>query len=168
MFKLWYTCKVKYMKFDDNGNESTVTESYLVDAMSYNEAETRIYEEMEQRVRGEFRVMNISKANYADVISDEELVDWYKVKVTGVEYDEESDKEKKYNNYYLVGADSCKQAIERTEESLKDMTMDFIIPAVNFVQLVDVFPYGEGQDSALAEEEIIDANFDPETGEIIE
>ena len=155
------------MKVDDNGAESTVTEAYLVDAMSYTEAESRIYGEMEQRVRGEFKIVNISKSNYADVISDEELVDWYKVKVTAVEYDEENDKEKKSNNYYLVSANSCTQAIERAEESMKDVGIDFVIPAVNFVQLVDVFPYAEGEGKAELVEEI-DANFDPETGEIIE
>ncbi len=170
MIKNWYTCKVKYMKVDDNGNESTITEAYLVDAMSYTEAESRIYEEMEQRVRGEFRIVNIAKANYSDVISDEELVDWYKVKVTGIEYDQEADKEKKYNNYYLIAADSCKQAIARAEESMKDMEMEFVIPSVNIVQLVDVFPFNEEAKLTPVEniEEKVNEKFDPETGEVIE
>lgn len=163
------------MKIDDNGNESTVTEAYLVDAMSYTEAESRIYEEMEQRVRGEFRIVNIAKANYSDVMADEELVDWYKVKLSTIEYDEESDKEKKHTNYYLIAADSCKQAIERAEESMKDVGVDFVIPAVNIVQLVDVFPYNEESNltpvekvaEGEEEEEKVEA-FDPETGEVIE
>ena len=169
MVKNWFTCKVKYMKVDNNGNESTTTEAYLVDAVSYTEAETRIYEEMEQRVRGEFRIVNIAKANYTDVIVDEEedLVDWYKVKVTGIEYDQEADKEKKYNNYYLISADSCKQALARTEEAMKDMEMEFIIPSVGVVQLVDVFPFNEEAGLKPVEEEVSD-NFDPETGEVIE
>lgn len=166
MIKNWFNCKVKYMKVDDNGNESTVTEAYLVDAVSYTDAETRIYEEMEQRVRGEFKIVNIAKANYTDVISDEELVDWYKVKITGIEYDEEKDKETKYNNYYLISADSCKQAIERAEESMKDLDMDFVIPSVNIVQLVDVFPYNE--DEVVSSVDKVEGNVDLDTGEIIE
>ncbi|MCK5907853.1 MAG: DUF4494 domain-containing protein [Flavobacteriales bacterium] len=172
MTKNWFTCKVKYMKVDNNGNESTTTEAYLVDAVSYTEAETRIYEEMEQRVRGEFRIVNIAKANYTDVIVEEEedLVDWYKVKVTGIEYDQEADKEKKYNNYYLISADSCLQAISRTETAMKDMEMEFVIPSVGVVQLVDVFPYNE--EAGLTpvdeiEEEVIES-FDPATGEVVE
>ena len=168
--KNWFTCKVKYMKVDKNGNESTTTEAYLIDAMSYTEAETRIYNEMEQRVRGEFRIVNIAKANYTDVIvdEDEDLVDWYKVKVTGIEYDEESDKEKKYNNYYLISADSCKQAILRAEESMKDMEMEFVIPSVSLVQLVDVFPYDEEATLETTEgDNETTEKFDPETGEII-
>lgn len=167
MIKNWYTCKVKYMKIDDNGNESSVTEAYLVDAMSYTEAEARIYEEMEQRIRGEFRVMNIAKANYSDVISDEEIVDWYKVKISTIEYDEESDKEKKHTNYYLIAAESCKHAIERAEESMKEVGVDFVIPAVNLVQLVDVFAFNEEANLKPVEEKVEEV-FDPATGEIIE
>lgn len=173
MVKNWFTCKVKYMKVDNNGNESTTTEAYLVDAVSYTEAETRIYEEMEQRVRGEFRIVNIAKANYTDVIVDEEedLVDWYKVKVTGIEYDQEADKEKKYNNYYLISADSCKQALAKTEEAMKDMEMEFVIPSVGMVQLVDVFPYNEEAGLKPVEEvegEDVIEKFDPATGEVVE
>ena len=159
------------MKVDDNGNESTVTEAYLVDAMSYTEAESRIYEEMEQRVRGEFRIMNIAKANYADVMADEDLVEWYKVKVASIEYDEDKEVEKKSNSYYLVAADSCKHAIERTEESMKEVGIDFEIPAVGIVNLVDVFPYneeGKQEDTSNTTEEEITDDFDPATGEIIE
>ena len=153
MIKNWYTCKVKYMKISDNGSESTVTEAFLVDAMSYTEAEARIYKEMEERVRGEFKIVNIAKANYSDVIPDEEeLVDWYKVKVTGIEYDEEADKEKKYNNYYLIGADSCKQALARAEEAMKGMDMEFVIPSVGMVQLMDVFPYDSESNLTPVEE----------------
>jgi len=172
MVKNWFTCKVKYMKVDNNGNESTTTEAYLVDAVSYTEAETRIYEEMEQRVRGEFRIVNIAKANYTDVIVDEEedLVDWYKVKVTGIEYDQEADKEKKYNNYYLISADSCRQALDRAENAMKDMEMEFVIPSVGIVQLVDVFPYNEEANLIPVEEveEELEEKFDPATGEVIE
>jgi hypothetical protein len=160
------------MKVDNNGNEATVTEAYLVDAMSYTEAESRIYGEMEQRVRGEFRIVNIAKANYTDVIVDEEedLVDWYKVKVTGIEYDQEADKEKKYNNYYLISADSCRQALDRAEVAMKDMEMEFVIPSVGIVQLVDVFPYNEEEGLTPVEEKIeeVEEKFDPATGEVIE
>jgi len=127
---------------------------------------------MEQRVRGEFRIVNIAKSNYTDVIveEDEDLVDWYKVKVTGIEYDQEADKEKKYNNYYLISADSCIQAIKRAEAAMKDMEMEFVIPSVGVVQLVDVFPYDEEAHLTPideVEEEVIE-KFDPTTGEVVE
>ena len=46
--KTWFTCKVKYQKQDDEGRIKNVTEAYLTDALSFTEAEARIYEEMGQ------------------------------------------------------------------------------------------------------------------------
>lgn len=143
MIKNWYNCRVKYMKIDDLGNESLSTETYCIDALSYSEAEARLYQEMENRGRGAFKVMNITKSNYTDVISNEEIFDWYKVKVVGVEIDEETGKEKNYNNFYLVTADSIKDAIDRTEENLGDFGIEYVISSVSFVKIEDVYPYDE-------------------------
>jgi hypothetical protein len=151
MIKNWYNCKVKYMKIDDLGNESLTTETYCLDAVSYSEAEARLYQEMERRGRGAFKVMNISKSNYNEVINAEEIVEWYKVKVVGVEYDEETGKEKNYNNFYLVTADSCKTAIDRTEEAMSDFGMEYIIQSVAYVNIEDVFPFDE--DNVVINEE---------------
>ena len=46
MSAIWYECKVKYRKTDEIGNQKVTTEPYLVDAISYTEAESRINEEM--------------------------------------------------------------------------------------------------------------------------
>jgi len=62
--KQWFLCKVKYQKEDENGRLKSVTEPYLVDAVSFTEAETRMYEEMGERVRGEFMITGISKSKY--------------------------------------------------------------------------------------------------------
>ena len=50
----WFEGKVKYMRVDEDGRKRKVMEMYLVDAMSYTEAEARIIEEMELVVRGEY------------------------------------------------------------------------------------------------------------------
>lgn len=157
--KTWFTCKVKYQKVDENGREIKATEQYLIDAISFTEAEARINDEMEKQIRGEFRVQNIAKANYAEVINHEDTIDWYKVKVVTIEYDEESDKEKKFSNYYLVSAESCVQAIERTQAAFESSSIDFDIPAVNLTTIMDVFPF-EGEE--------VPAGVDQETGEVVE
>ena len=41
----WYECKVKYEKTLETGTQKKVTEAYLVDAMSFTEAENRIIED---------------------------------------------------------------------------------------------------------------------------
>ncbi|MGB3589227.1 MAG: DUF4494 family protein, partial [Tunicatimonas sp.] len=43
----WFTCKIKYQKIDEKGKAKNVSEMYLVDAVSFTEAERRMYEKME-------------------------------------------------------------------------------------------------------------------------
>ena len=44
----WFECKIRYEKVMENGMNKKVTEPYLVDALSFTEAEARIIEEMTQ------------------------------------------------------------------------------------------------------------------------
>ena len=41
----WFECKIRYDKTQENGSIKKVTEPYLVDALSFTEAEARIIEE---------------------------------------------------------------------------------------------------------------------------
>ncbi len=94
---MWYECKVKYRKTDDTGKQKITTEPYLVDALSFTEAETRINEEMAAYISEEFKITNIKVANYAEIHPFENTDRWFKSKVTLMAYDEESGKERKTN-----------------------------------------------------------------------
>ena len=61
-------CKVRYQKTMEDGSEKMVNEPYLVDAMSFTEAEKRITEEMSVYISGEFRVDAVKKSNASEVI----------------------------------------------------------------------------------------------------
>ena len=50
----WFECKIRYDKTQENGSIKKVTEPYLVDALSFTEAEARIIEEMTPFVSGDF------------------------------------------------------------------------------------------------------------------
>lgn len=91
----WFECKVKYVKIDEvSGREKKVNEPYLVDAVSFTEAENRIHQELEQMIRGDFMVTNIRKANYADIFPFDNADRWFKCKVSYVALDEGAGKEK--------------------------------------------------------------------------
>ena len=79
----WFECKVSYEKMMENGMQKKVTEPYLVDALSFTEAEARIIEEMTPFISGEFTVADITHANYSELFaSDEEAADrWFKCKL---------------------------------------------------------------------------------------
>jgi len=137
----WFECKVKYVKIDENGKEKKVTEPYLVDAVSFTEAEARIHTELEKMIHSDFIVTNISKSNVSELFPNENGDRWFKAKTTFVSVDEESGKEKKSNNYMLVEANNVKDAYEFLTEGLSDMIVPFEIPSVTESPIMDVFPF---------------------------
>ena len=141
MSVIWYECKVKYRKTHETGESKITTESYLLDAVSYTEAETRITEEMAAYTSEEFKITNIKVANLAEVHPFENSDRWFKSKVSLVSYDDESGKERKSNIYLLVQANDVKEAYENTEQALQETMGDFTIPAITESPILDVFPY---------------------------
>jgi len=144
--KIWYSCKVKFTKETEDGFLKQVTENYLVDAVSYTDAETRIYAIMEDHVRGEFSVASISKTNLSEVINYEDEENWYKCKVTYSTVDGDKAKEVKVTTYFLVAAADVKQAFERVEDNLSSMLVPFEIPAINLTNFIEVFPLQSEED----------------------
>ncbi len=146
----WFECKVKYIKIDEtSGREKKVSEPYLVDAVSFTEAENRIHQELEQMIRGDFQVTNIRKANYSDIFPIENADRWFKCKVSYVAVDEGAGKEKKVSNQMLVMGNDLKEAYDNLMTSLEGMTIDFDVLGINESPLMDVFPYfkDEAKDS---------------------
>lgn len=152
----WYTVKVKYTKQMEDGTLKRVTEPYLLDAVSFTDAEARIYEELGEQIRGEFLVTGISKTDYADIFHYEDADYWYKCKVTYVSVDADSGKEKKVSNNFLVTAANVKEAFERIEESLESMLVSFEIPAIAVSPIIDIFPFNPDLDRELDRREMTD------------
>ncbi|MCO6162784.1 DUF4494 domain-containing protein [Flavobacterium sp. NRK F7] len=149
MSATWYECKVKYRKIDENGVQKVVTEPYLVDAISYTEAERRINEEMAAYVSEEFKITNIKFANYSEIHPFEKADRWFKSKVALVAYDEESGKERKTNIYLLVQANDVKEAYDNTLHAMQNTMGDYTVPAIAESPIMDVFPYFSGEEGDL-------------------
>lgn len=145
MSVVWYECKVKYRKTDENGVQRVVTEPYLVDALTFTEAESRINEEMKAYISEEFKITNIKPVNISEVRPFENTDRWFKSKVSLIAYDEESGKERKTSLFLLVQANDAKQAYENTVEVMKNSMGDYTIPSVSESPIVDVFPYFSGE-----------------------
>ncbi|MBN1768889.1 MAG: DUF4494 domain-containing protein [Prolixibacteraceae bacterium] len=139
----WYECKVKYLKIDQSGHERKVNDNYLLDAVSFTDAETRIYKEMQQLTNGEFQVVNIKKSNISEVIPSESGEWWYKAKINLITIDEEAGKEKKVTNYILVMADDINHALKRVEEGLSYMLVPYVVTSIQLSAIAEVFPYDE-------------------------
>lgn len=151
MSAIWYECKVKYKKLDENGVLKLVSEPYLVDALSFTEAESRINTEMAAFVSEEFKIMNIKVANFAEIHPFENSDRWFKSKVSLLAYDEESGKERKTSFYLLIQANDVKEAFDNTNQVMQNTMGEYSIPAISESPIVDVFPFFKGEETTEAE-----------------
>ena len=143
MMHNWFECKIRYEKVAENGMNKKVTEPYLVDALSFTEAESRIIEEITPFMTGEFQVSGVARANYSELIfCDEESADkWYKCKLFFITLDEKTGIEKKTASNVLVQAADLKDAIKKLDEGMKETLADYEIASVSETAIMDVYPY---------------------------
>tara|TARA_R100000935_G_scaffold20966_1_gene39306 strand:- start:2613 stop:3131 length:519 start_codon:yes stop_codon:yes gene_type:complete len=146
MSATWYECKVKYRKTHESGEQKLTTETYLLDAISFTEAEARINEEMTAYTSEEFLITNIKVSNLSEVHPFENSDRWFKSKVSLIALDEKSGKEKKTNVYILIQANDVKEAFENTSQAMDNTMGDYSIPAITESPIVDVFPYFSGEE----------------------
>jgi hypothetical protein len=162
----WYECKVRYVKIDNGGYERKVNENYLLDAISFTDAEARIFQKMQEITSAEFQVMNIKKSNITEVFSSDDGEWWYKAKISLVTIDEEKGKEKKINQYILILADDINEALKNLEKGLSNMLVPYVATSVQLSTIADVFPYDdiELQDKIVERKPAVESEVDyPET-----
>ena len=141
----WFECKIKYEKADEEGFMRKVTEQYVVDAMSFAEAEARITEQMSQYISGEFTVESVKKAPYTEVFfSEDELADrFYRAKLDFITIDEKTEKEKRSRVTYLVQAKNLNGAMKAIDDVMQGTMIDYDAAAITDTKLMDVFEYGK-------------------------
>ena len=142
---IWFECKIAYEKVMEDGLQKKVKENYVVDALSFTEAESRIMEEMSSYISGEFNIEDIKIASYKEIFfSEEEMADrWYKAKLQFITIDEKTEKEKRSNVNYLVQAGTLKGAVNNIESVMGTTMIDYVIASVSETTLMDVFEYGK-------------------------
>ena len=139
----WFICKVRYEKMQENGMQKKVTESYVIDAVSFTEAEERIIEEMSAYISGEFEVKDISLAPFGEIFFDEKQSSdrYYKAKLAFITIDEKSGNEKRQNVTYLVHAENFNAAVKNVDEVMGGTMIDYEIISIAETQIMDVFEY---------------------------
>lgn len=137
----WFECKITFEKILENGLQKKVTEPYLVDALSFTEAEARIIEEIRPFISGEFTVTDIKRARLSELFFNENGDRFYKIKVYFITLDEKSGAEKRTAANMLAQASTLKEAIDVLEEGMKGTMADYSIAKVEETQIMDVFPF---------------------------
>src|SRR5690554_6055014 len=134
-----FECKVKYTKVDsESGKEKKLTETYLVDAVDFIEAQTRIHKEMESLTSGEFELQSIKRVKYAELVQvDCENIIWYKAKVSFTAVDETSGKEKRTAFSILVTGSNVEEASQNIQNAFKDSMSDYTIEGITDSKIID-------------------------------
>lgn len=139
----WFECKVRYDKTLENGLIKKVTETYLVDALSFTEAEKRFIEEITPFMSGEFIVTDIKRARISELFDSEDLSDdrWFRARIAYITLDEKTGVEKRTAQNVLIQANDFHKAINRLDEGMKGTLGEWVIVTVTETTIIDVFKF---------------------------
>ena len=135
----WFECKVRYDKIQENGAVKKVNEPYLVDALSFTEAEARIIEEQTPYISGEFSVSAVKRTKISEIFFNEDGDRWYLVKVAFITIDERTGVEKRSATLILVQASDFRDSLEKFVEGMKGTMADYGIGSITETPLMDVY-----------------------------
>ena len=137
----WIETKVRYEKTLENGTKKMMNETYLVDALIFSEAETRITEEIAPYMQGDFSVSAVKRTNIAEIFFSEDTSadKYYKIKATFISINEKTLAEKRSNTTYLVQAKNLVDALIAFGDYMKGIMDDYEIVSVSQTAIVDVF-----------------------------
>lgn len=131
--------KVKFEKMMENGITTRVAEPYLIDALTFTEAEQNIIKEVKPYISGDFSVEAVKKTKISEIYRSAAGGDWYQVKVAFITLDERSGAEKKSSSLYMVQALDFESAHNNFKDAMKDILGDWEIQSITQTKILDVF-----------------------------
>ena len=139
----YFEVGVRYDKTMEDGLTRRITENYLLEAISFTEAEARITEQMTEYVSGDFRVVTEKITNIAEVVTTEDYSadKFYKAKHNIISINEKTGKEKKTPQYIIIQAANVEDARNRHEQHVKDWLTDVVLEAISETKYLDYFPF---------------------------
>ena len=140
---IWFECKIRYEKIMEDGLPKKINDVYVVDALSFSEAEERITKEMSSYIAGEFEIVDVKIAPYREIFfADDNLADqWFKAKLSFIAIDERTNKEKRTSTMYLVNAGNISSAINNIGEVMSGTMIDYVTTSISATKIMDVFEY---------------------------
>ena len=134
----YFETKVTFDKMQENGAVKRTTDSYLVDALSFTEAEARTIEEVTPFISGDFTVRACKRTKIAEIFNLDADRYWL-VKVAFITIDERTAAEKRNISQVLVGAMDFTNAIEEFNEGMKGTMANFEIISLSETPIMEVF-----------------------------
>lgn len=144
----WFECKVSYERQADDMGMKKVTETYLVDALSFTEAEERIIKEVKPFVSiGELEVVNIKRVKIGELFLNEDEAEdrYFRSRVNFITFDEKSGTEKRSAVTMLVKSATLAGAMSTLITELEKQLGNYEISSISDTQILDVFRYGAAE-----------------------
>lgn len=139
----WFIVKVSYEKMLENGMQKRVTESYLLDALSFEEAEKRAVEELKPFITGEFVIADIKRARLSELFFYDVGDRFFSAKVAFTTLDEKSGSEKVTKVQMLAQAGDIDEALAVIRKGMEGTLADWYFTSVSETAIMDVFPYSD-------------------------
>ena len=150
----WFECKVRYEKTQEDGSDKLVNELYVVDALSFTEAEASIIDNMAVYVSGELKIANINPANYNEIFfsgnDDDDL--WFKARLAFITSDDKNKEKRTYVNY-LIQAKSIERAKRYVDEVMGETIIDYELKSLSETKIFDVFEHEPSTDNKQKEKD---------------
>jgi hypothetical protein len=138
----WFNCKISYLKQAENGSIIKKTSEYLINALTFTEAESRLHKSLEGYI-DEFNLLACKKTKICDVVFDETQDSFFNVKVNYISFDEDFGKEKKIIEQFLVQADDLTEANKKMATRLQGSIIEWKMPSIVQTKIEEVFNYVE-------------------------
>ena len=134
----YFECKITFDKTLENGKEKKVTECYIVDAMSFTDAEAKVIHHVQDVITGLFEVKSIRKYKVSEIVPSELGDTYFKCKLNFITLDEKSGNEKKTAVYMLVDAETLDKAKALLAEHMKSIMSDYSIEKIEETKIMAV------------------------------
>jgi hypothetical protein len=146
----WFECRIKYTKPGEEGKEKKVAESYLLDAVSYTEAEGRMALVLESMGTNMYEIASLRRSNITEIVESNDGNDdkWYKAKIGIEDVEELTGKEKHSYRYFLIAGATLERALENLRKSLSTYVVPCQIFSLTDTTFVEVLPYFPKEDGA--------------------
>ena len=138
--KQFFICKLKHRKMVGE-KEKVVTEPFLIEAYTWTEAESRVYQHAEMLGINEFTITSIDKSKFTDVPETIDFDLFYSCKIAYISVDQVNGSEKKITELILINADSVDAANDQLKMMINSFDVDCEIKQIKEYDLTDVICY---------------------------
>lgn len=138
----YFETAVKHTATLEDGSSKKVTDIYLVDAMSFTEAEARTSEFVASYYE-DFAIVREKISTFSEVITPNNYDNgiYYNAKVAYIILDEKTGKKKKFAQRVCIYADTPNEAINIIEKELKMSITDYAIEELKATNITDIIAY---------------------------